>query len=421
MTRLYFLLALVFATLLNSVAQRPADTMTGIFDERIRTLRLSVGQDLFAPPVIMLGSDDRLLVSFDCLEEDREFFRYSLEHCNANWSPSGLVESEFLDGFNEGTIEDYDFSRGTTVHYVHYSFAIPNEQISPKLSGNYLLRVYREDDPDTTVFQCRFMICEGTTAVGAVVTSQTDIDYNATHQQVELTVDVEGADVEDPFNDLQVFVQQNGRLDSEVSLRQPLRMQGTKAVFEHRPQLIFEAGNEYRRMEFLSDKYPGMGIDEISYFAPYYHYKVNVAEPRNEESYSYDQTQHGRFFIREYNSTEPDTEADYGVVHFSLEMPEMPGYMFFLDGDFVQRRFDDNSRLVFNTATGLYERSLMLKQGAYNYQILAVPPGARRGYTNVVEGDKYQTGNEYLIKVYHRRRGERYDRLIGVGGCFTNQ
>ena len=75
--------------------------------------------------------------------------------------------------------------------------------------------------------------------------------------------------------------------------------------------------------------------------------------------------------------------------------------------------------MVYNPATGLYERSMLLKQGAYNYQYLIVPPGAKRGYTNRIEGDKYQTVNEYTARVYHRRKGERYDRLIGFGGCKT--
>ncbi|MDE6101082.1 MAG: DUF5103 domain-containing protein, partial [Paramuribaculum sp.] len=55
------------------------------------------------------------------------------------------------------------------------------------------------------------------------------------------------------------------------------------------------------------------------------------------------------------------------------------------------------------------------KQGAYNYQYLAVPRGAStRGSTSVVEGDRYQTANEYLVKVYFRQPGSRYDRLVAV-------
>ena len=417
--RLLHLMVFVLGVLGLQAQVRPADTMTGVFDERIRSLQVRFDGDDFAMPVVVLNSPQRIRVSFDCLAEDRDYFRYSLEHCTARWSPSGLVDSEFLDGFNEGIVEDYDYSRGTLVHYVHYELTVPNEQVAPKISGNYLLKIYREDSPDTPVLQCRFMVSEETAPVALEAVTRTDIDYNATHQQLNAIVDVERAGVADPFNDLLIIAGQNGRLDSEVALRQPLRMQGTKLIYEHRPELIFEAGNEYRRMEFLSENYPGMGVEAIEYFDPYFHYRLRTDAGRSEDRYQYDQTQHGRYFERQYTSDESDIVADYGVVHFTLDYPETPGMMIFLDGDFVQRRFDDNSRMVFNPATGLYERTMLLKQGAYNYQYLAVPPGASRGYTAQVEGDKYQTVNEYSVRVYHRRPGERYDRLIGTAACTT--
>lgn len=402
-------------TMLCVIGARGADTMTGVFNDRIKSLQVQLFGDPYAPPVINLGTDDRLIISFDHLAEDREYLRYELVHCNANWQPSGLVDNEFLDGFNLGNIENYEYSNLAATHYVHYTLVIPNEEVNPRLSGNYLLKVYPESDPDDIWLQCRFMVSEQTAVIDAAVTSVTDIDYNAAHQQLSVTVNTERSSVEDPFNDLTVMVQQNGRYDNEVAVRKPLRMSGRDvSVYEHLPELIFEAGNEYRRMETVSTVYPGMRVAEISYADPYYHFTLQTDAPRAEEMYSYDQTQHGRFTIREYNSAESDIEADYGVVHFSLDMPEMKDAMVFIDGDFVNRRFDPESRMTYNRATGRYERNMLLKQGAYNYNYLVVPKGKSRGYTAPVEGDKYQTCNEYLIKVYARHPGERYDRLVGV-------
>lgn len=411
---LCLLLAVTFA------AHAAGDTMTGIFSERIKSLQVRVEGDDFAQPLIVLNTADRITISFDQLSDDREFLRYSLTHCTATWRPSGLVDSEFLDGFNEGMIDDYEYSSATTVHYVHYRLTIPNEQVAPRISGNYLLKIYNENDPDSTLLQCRFMVSEGTAPVSVSASAQTDIDYNRSHQQLSIAVDTERAGIEDPFNDLIVVAGQNGRLDSEVAMRQPLKMQGRTVVYEHQPQLIFEAGNEYRRFETVSERYPGMGVAEIVFYDPYYHYALYADQSRAEEPYTYDQTQHGRYFVRNSNAVQSDTEADYGVTHFTLDIPEMSGYMIFLDGDFVQRRFDDNSRMQYNHATGRYERAMLLKQGAYNYQYLVVPPGARRGYTAQVEGDKYQTVNRYDVRVYTRRRGERYDRLIGSASTYTN-
>ena len=391
------------------------DTMTGTFNDHIRTLRVEHSSgDLFAPPVVTMAGGDYLIVSFDHLSDDREFLRWRAVRCDANWQPSTLAQPEWIDSFNESAIEAYDYSSAVTVPYVHYEFAFPNDDIMPLLSGNYLIQVYPENDPDDVWLQARVMMSEQSAPVSASLTSHTDIDYNAAHQQLTVSVDTERAHVSDPFNDLRVVISQNGRADSEVMLRQPLRMSGHTAIYEHQKPLIFEAGNEYRRMEVSNVNYPGMGVEDISWHGPYYHFTLQTDESRAGQSYLYDQTQAGRFVVREYNSDNSDYDADYVVVHFSLDYPEMPGWMIFLDGDMTMRRFDDTSRMIFNPETGRYEKAMLLKQGAYNYQYLAVPPGANRGQTALIEGDKYQTQNEYLIKVYTRGTMDRTDRLIGV-------
>jgi hypothetical protein len=424
MTRLYIILALIIAGAFSAAAQtsRAADTMTGVFDGRTRTLQATVDGNPFAPLILFAGTPDRLIVSFDRLAEDREYFRYSLEHCNARWQPSGLVDSEFIDGFNEASVDDYEFSRGTTTHYVNYRLSVPDERMRPLISGNYLLKIYPEDNHDAPVAQVRFSICENTAPViGADVSAATDKGFRNRFQQVNFDVDTERAAVDDPFNDLFVTVSQNGRLDNETAVSVPLRVQGARAVFEHKPELIFNAGNEYRRFEVINTQYPTMGVESIEYADPFYHMNLYTDAPRADVQYLYDSTQHGRFRIREYNSDESDTEADYVVVHFALDAPELgPDAAVFIDGDLTYRRFDDASRMYFNPATGLFERAMLLKQGAYNYQYLTVAPGARSGATAPVEGDKWQTVNEYIIKVYHRRRGERYDRLIGTGAAISD-
>lgn len=395
-------------------AREPHDTMDGIYNERIRTVTLSVDGDRFAPPVAFMGLGAPVTVEFDHLSDDRVFLRYRVVRCDANWQPSVLAEAEYLDGFNESAIEAYEYSRGTTVHYVHYGFQFPNEDISPTLSGNYLIEVYPEDDPDDVWMTRRVMLSEQSAPISTSVTSRTDIDYNVGHQQLSVAVDTERARVADPFNDLKVMIAQNGRRDNEVMLRQPLRMSGATAVYEHSAPLIFEAGNEYRRMEVADVNYPGMGVADIVWADPYYHFELMTDVPRADQPYVYDSTQHGRFFVRRYGSESSDTEADYVVVHFSLEMDELPGSMIFLDGDFTSRRFDPASLMTYNRETGRYEKVMLLKQGHYNYQYLTVPPGARSATAATVEGNKYPTINEYLIKVYTRGPLDRTDRLIGV-------
>lgn len=393
------------------------DMSQRIVNPAFKTLKVTLEGNEFAPPVIRLDDPaSRVTVSFDEISEDRRYMRYELIHCDAYWRPEGLVASEFLDGFNEGAVEDYEFSRATLVHYVHYTITIPNREVRITEPGNYLLRVYDESDPEETLLQARFGVSDFSAGVFVGVSSLTDIDANRSHQQVDFTVDIQHvAGIDDPFNDLKVVVSQNGRLDNEVVLTAPQRVLGNRVIYEHLRPLIFDAGNEYRRFETVSTSYPGMRVENITYESPIYNMWLYTDTPRAGESYSYDSTQHGRFFIREYSSSRSDTEADYVMTNFALEMPELPDADIFIDGDLTQRRFDPLSRMVYNHATGRYEQSLLLKQGAYNYNYLTVPSGSEKGATGPVEGDFHQTTNEYTVKVYHRPRGSRFDRLIGVG------
>ncbi len=399
------------------------DTMTGVFHPDFKTLQVRLASNPYAPPVIALADDaDRVIVSFDELSDNRRYLRYSLTHCDAFWLPEGLVESEYLDGFNEGVVDDYAYSEATLVHYVHYTITIPDRDGHIRITqpGNYLLRVYDEAEPDVTLLQARFGVSDFSVSVSADVTSLTDIDNNAEHQQVSFTVDAERLALDDPFGELKVVVSQNGRVDNEVSLSAPQRVEGNRLIYEHLRPLIFPAGNEYRRFETVSVTYPGIGVERIVYAEPfvrdnpYYNMELAVDFPRCSSGYIYDSTQHGRFLVREVSADDSDVEADYVMAHFSLDMPELAGMGLYLDGDFVNRRFEPASRMVYNRATGRYENSMLLKQGAYNYQYLAVPSGSDGGLTSVVEGDYAPTENEYLIKVYHRPRGSRFDRLVGV-------
>ncbi len=340
------------------------DSYTGIFNDRFKSLQIEVDGNPLAPPIIHLNVGDRIVVRFDEIAETNSYLRYSLTHCNADWRQSQLVELEYLDGFNQGDVTDYEYSRNTTVHYVNYRITLPNDDMRILVSGNYLLKVWDESNPDEILLQARFSVSEGGAGLAASVTSRTDVDYNDAHQQLSISVDAEQAGVADVFNDMIVVVSQNGRVDNEVVLPHPLRIAGKKAFYEHKRELIFPAGNEYRRFETVSTSYPSMGVSEISYNDPYYNFALFTDETRSDGSYSYDETQHGRFWVREYNSTESDIEADYVVVHFTLNLPERSDVDIFLDGDFVSRRFEPNSRMVYNKSTGLYERNILVKQGS---------------------------------------------------------
>ena len=407
--------ALLLATL--SMGAATVDTSTRLIDERTKTLTFSysdTAEPTVGVPVLTLGYGQGFVAGFDRLTEDREYLRYELTHCDRDWQPSTIAYPEYLDGFNEGRVPDGEFSNATSVHYVHYAIPFPSEEMSPKVSGNYLVRVYSEDEPETTLLQFRFVVSEQTADIAATVTSRTDIDFNRRHQQVSAEIDVDRADVRDLFNDLALVAEQNGRPDTRVTITKPLRVSGKRLYYEHLSPLIFRAGNNYRRFESISTVYPGMGVEAVTYNPPYYTAWLATDATRSGQSFTTDLNLAGGYVVREYNSDDSDVDADYVVTRFTLDYPEAIDIDIYIDSEWTQRQLDASTRMRYNPETRRYELTRLLKQGAYSYQYLAVPRGTHAGRTADIEGDYFETPNTYRLYLYHRRPGERYDRLVGV-------
>ncbi len=396
------------------MAVYPADNASSVFDPRFRTLRLVNPEVFTGMPVIRLGSDDSLIVSFDELGDDYSYLQYRLIHCNADWQPSQLVESEYLDGFNVADITDYAFSSNTYVHYVNYSITIPDGRMTPTVSGNYLLQVFPQDDPDYTILQVRFYVSENKVSVGGEASSLTDRGINTEWQQLNLSVPTSDFNVMSPFTDIFLVVNQNGRPDATRIIRRPQQMKGRTLVYEHLPELIFPAANEYRRFETVRADYPGMRIDSVGFGDRNYHAWLQTDFSRAHTPYLFDATQNGRFMIDEYNSSDPNLGADYITVHFELDHPQVMNADIYVDGQFALNNLTDTNRMRYDSERRLYTLEIPLKQGSYNYQYVAVPKGKNSPADHsLIEGNKYETHNEYQVYVYLREPGSRADRLIG--------
>lgn len=412
-----------------------AETATGIFTPMMRTLTVVKNDNLMADPVIQLGGADRLVFSFDEIADDRRYLRCRLVHCNADWQPSRLVESEYADGFNQDEIDDFGYSQNTFVRYVNYRYELGGEEseLQPLVSGNYLWQVYDEDNPDTVLLQARFRVAEDVYRIAGKADGRTDAGFNTEFQQLNLAL-TSVADIDaSPYTDLLVEVTQNGRPDTSRIIAHPQRVEGDRVIYEHLPQLIFPALNEYRRFETVRTDYPGMGVDSTRYEEPLYHAYLTADGMRAGREYRYDSTQRGRYKIDEYNATDPDLGADYVMTHFMLDIPEVMDGDVYVEGDVSLRGYTDVNRMVYDRAAAVYRLAVPLKQGSYNYQYVVrrrdegeagsyniggnftdgAVAGAVPTDASVIEGNHYETVNEYNVYVYLRRPGARADRLLG--------
>lgn len=413
---LCFAFFLCFLTLFNIQGQVYRN---GSQDEQIRTLKVYPVNDWQAAPVLTMGADDKILVSWDELSHDYKRYAYRIIHCNRDWTRSDLNELEYLEGFSENDIEEYERSYSTLTLYTHYKVTIPNEHIQLKCSGNYALEVFEKDSSGEPILTARFMVFEKKTGIDASVTASTDIDFEQKNQQLRIEVRPAGWSFQQPEMEIRLNITQNRRQDNEIRVINPLYISPDKLVFEHCRELIFLAGNEYRRFETTSYKHAGLNVNSVAYFKPFYNAELFPSEQRL-GGYTYDQDQNGRYLVHNTENGYDDICSDYFLVHFSflLANPWLDGGMF-LNGDLVENRLDASSKLLYNFEHKAYEKTMFLKQGSYNYQYLYRPSSGGAPTLLRTEGSYWQTENEYQIYVYYRPVGGRYDQLIGFSELKT--
>lgn len=388
--------------------------------DRVKTVQFRIGDQSVSWPVVRLVGDNSLRLHFDILfaseddEENMPWLRARIEHRDSEWESENISENEYIDGFN---VSDVGFGEpsigGITTLYRHYSLDVPPADIKPKISGNYLLQIYADSNPDSMLLTVPFMVEENSARISGKVSPVTDIDYKKSHQQVE--VEISGTSIDSRFrpSEFKVFIIPNSILSGRRALGYPTYADGNTVMFKHKNGLVFPASNEYRRMEISDNTIPMLNVDHIEWHSPFYHQILKTDSYKAEGQYVAEYNNNGRFTVREYNSENPDTEADYCVVHFTLDGKGIPhGSEIFIEGDFTGRKTDESNRMSWDESQNVYYKSMLLKQGAYDYKY--VTKNSSETF-NPVEGDFYETGNIYNVTVYYRLPGERFDRLASTG------
>lgn len=401
----FLILALIVLSGIPHCSQLKAQSSI-VKADNIRSLQLSVDGDPLAPPVMILGKQ-HISIEFDEMSHDYHRLTYHIRHCNADWTETEeLFESDYLSGFNDRPIEDYENSFNTSQLYTHYRLTLPNPDTRLLLSGNYRVSIYEDDDRDTPLLQAEFCVVTPTMSIGATVSGNTDIDFNQSHQQVSFSVAYGTNKVTDPLRELHTVVMQNRRQDNKVTDLRPNIQKSTGVEFSYQRELIFPAGNEFHKFEILDVQKPGLNIDNMRWYAPYYHATLFADQPAR--NYVYTEDQDGAFVMRNDDDYGDDaTTSEYLWVHFALQCqkPYTEGDIY-VHGWWSNGPFDPACRMTWNEEAHQYEAAIYLKQGYYNYMYLQ-----KDGESP--DGNFYETENEYIILVYHRPQGGRYDKLVG--------
>ena len=361
-------------------------------------------------PVYGLGSADQLFLSFDDLRADVRNYYISIEHCNIDWTPSRASVLDYVQGFNEDRIEDYSASMGTLQHYTNYSLTFPTANIKPKLAGNYLLKVYEDADKSRLILTQRFYVLSNLVNISSTIQQSSQVALRTQNQKLNITLKT-GLTINNPQRDLQVIVKQNQRPDNQMQVQTPSFVAANEFRYNNPETFDFKGNNEFRYIDirsfrFASDGVSHVNIDSIAQIT------AQVDEDKRGQSYGGTFDENGRFYIRNRDHEDQPTMCDYAKVTFSLKADAQQDGKIYIVGGFNDYVRSSENLLTYNSELGLWQVTLLLKQGLYDYDY-AFEDAHGKLQTDRFSGSYFQTGNDYQLLIYNRRMGTYWDELVG--------
>lgn len=389
-----------------------------IYKNNIHSVKLHKHGDPYGYPVIRLNSVDALALYFDDLDGDVKNYYYSYQLCNADWSPSSLRTFDFIKGFQNVRITNYRSSNIAFTRYTNYQAVLPDRNCVPTRSGNYLLKVFLDGDTTKLVFTKRFLVVDTKTSIAAQILQPFNGSIFRTHQKLQVGVNTTSQ--VNVFNqqDLKVVLLQNFVWPTAIELTRPNIFRGNYFEYNDEAQTSFPAGKEWRWIDLRSLRLMSERMLRIDKQPTRTDVFVKPDGERQNQVYFYYRDLNGLYTIETSDNLNPFWQTDYAFVHFSFVPPEKRPYEgrdVYLFGEMTQYALDDNARMTFNEENGVYEKTLFLKQGFYNYSYVTLADKQQDGsftYENT-EGNYSGTENAYTVLVYYRPFGGRADELIG--------
>lgn len=386
-----------------------------VYDENIHAIKFHLSGFPLTQPMIDLETDASFLLTFDDLQEDIRDLYYTIIHCDADWEPSDLTTMEFLDGFDEEQLDQYEFSINTLTEFTNYQLTLPNERCKWTKSGNYILVVYSKDDEIMPLFTRRFMVIDPSVRINPQMVRPASVQRGKSHQELDFTVTFEGISVDNPKKEIRATILQNGRWDNAVMDLPPQFIFRDRVVYDYQDKIVFPAGKEFRFIDLRSFSYNSEGVATIEEYKDIYEVTLIPEPARTFRPYLFSRDINGNFTLGNIEENYNPLRSDYGLVLFSVEK-NMPFYDadVYLFGKMTDWRIQEKFKLAYSEKLGLYAVDVLLKQGYYNYNYAVVRKGTELIDLTELEGDWFETENNYTVLLYYRPFGTRYDQLVGT-------
>lgn len=420
MKRLLGLLLFLPLTIWAQYADDDLQFIDHTYVENIKSVKLNVANLPLSMPVINLDSRVPLMLSFDDLDGEVKNYIYTVQHCDINWEPSNLVDTDYLDGYMDDDIDQYNFSFKTNQAFVHYELLLPNDDFQWTKSGNYLLKVYEDEDEQRLVLTRRFVVVDPKVSVSAKVVMPALVSKSKTHQEIDFAVDYEKFPMRSPQQELKAAVLQNGRWDNAYTDLSPNFTRLGAVVFDYQNKIVFPAGKEFRFADIRSFRFGTPSIAIVEEVNGTYEVALNIEEKRSNVHYVSWEDFGGSFVIETRDQRNNELSADYGNIFFSLAVTA-PLYdeEIYIFGGLTDWQLKEEFKMIYNPAVNAYVGKSYLKQGVYDFMYVTVPrdPKLRKkAMPNLeeLEGNWFETDNNYTILIYYKPFGERYHQVISA-------
>ena len=381
--------------------------------ENIRTIEFRGSSAQSELPIIRIG--ERLELAFDDINGNEEDYYYRITHHDFDWTPSDFSKGEYLDGFDDVRIETYENSFNTLQIFSHYTLRIPNRETRAiNKSGNYLLSIY--DDNNELIFSRKFMVIENLVNVSVDIKRSRDISYIRKKQVVQFSIDSPSMLLINPKRNVKTVVLQNSNLKTAITDLKPQYTIGSQLIYKYDKEASFWGGNEFLFFDNKDVRSASNGIRRVEVSDLYENYLYSNISRKN-KPYTYNPDINGNFVVRNIDVQNSDIEAEYVKMHFNLMYYEDIGDKeLHIYGNFNNWTIDASTYMRYDERGDSYKNTRLFKQGFYNYKYVLVN---RDGSieNGAIDGDFWQTENEYTVLVYYRDLGARYDRIIGMGNA----
>ncbi|MBI3883779.1 MAG: DUF5103 domain-containing protein, partial [Sphingobacteriales bacterium] len=184
-----------------------------VYGNNIKTVRFNMAGDQLAMPVYNLNSGDQLELHFDDLDADVKSYYYTYQLCDINWQPVDMSQFNYLKGFTQMRISNYHYSSLAYTRYTHYQAILPDANLMPTRSGNYMVKVYLDGDTSQLVLTRRMLVLNPIATVAAQIVPPFSSEYARTYQRLKFAVNIDAVNSFNTTQEIKVVVLQNNRWD----------------------------------------------------------------------------------------------------------------------------------------------------------------------------------------------------------------